>query len=152
MGFAGGDARGALIRRKAPTNAGIDRSLRPLRRTGGTRDLGLDVGACAKAGIEQAAHPQLFKRGGIFVHLLGLAHGRAIPGQPQPGQVLEDRVFEGGFAARVIDVFDAQQKLAASRARGALRDMRGIGVAEMQVACGARRESRFHDSSPLLQQ
>ena len=56
-------------------------------------------------------------------------------------QVLEDRRFKFGFTALAVDVLDAEQHRAARGFRSLGREQRRVGVAEMEVAVGAWRET-----------
>src|SRR3546814_8151340 len=70
-----------------------------------------------------------------------LAPHRAVPVEPQPGQILQDAVGELGPAAAGVDVLDAQQEMAARGARRLAGEQGRPGVSEMQPAGRARREA-----------
>ena len=61
-------------------------------------DLALDVRAGAKAGIDQSGAFEIAHHARVFIKILGLAAYGAFPGQSQPSQVVEDRLFEFGPA------------------------------------------------------
>src|SRR3546814_10450714 len=71
----------------------------------------------------------------------------AVPAQPQPGEVGEDRLDMLGAAARAVDILDPEQEPPAAGARGIMRADRREGVAEMQPPGRARREPR-DDAAP----
>src|SRR5437762_2339896 len=66
---------------------------------------------------------------------------RRFPGYPEPGEVLVDRRLEFRPAPGRVDVLDPQQEPAAGPAREVEIQQRRIGVAKMEVAVRARRES-----------
>ncbi len=115
-------------RGEAPAGAGIDR---PVRAMGGG-DAGGDIGAGAETGIEQAVGAQPIQRGVVSRQPVRLEHDLAVPGQPQPVQVAQDRIDMFGPAARAVDILDPQQEASAARAREIMRTDRGKGVACVQ--------------------
>src|SRR5262249_39011139 len=131
-----------LIRRYCAAGPGIDRTLGTVRRRAGAGDLGLDRGARAEAGIDEAHRLEPVERGAIVVEVLGLPAHRAVPIESKPGEALEDRDDEFLAAAGGIDVLDAQEEAPARRARRAPAHERRMRVAEMEAAGGARREAR----------
>ncbi len=136
--LAGSDAGIALVLRQPAARAWVARHAIGRVRSGGGL---LDVGAAAKAGVEQAARRQPIKRGAILGEVLRLHPHLAIPVEAEPGQVLEDRRGELRTAARPVDVFQAEQEPAAGLSRAAPGEQRAERVAEMQVAGGAWREA-----------
>src|SRR5690606_2740761 len=141
IGLAGGDARLALSRAQAPAGAGIDLPLEAVRGMAGGGDLRLDLSARAEAGIEQAALLQCFERGGVVAEMLRLDPHRLLPAQAQPGEVLEDRGGVFRAAARDVDILDAQQETTAGFSGARMGDPCRIGMAEMQIAGRAWRET-----------
>ena len=74
--------------------------------------------------------------------MVRLAAHRFFPINSEPMQVVEDRGLELRLAAGAIDVLDAEQETAAAFACDAMAEQGGTGVAEMEKACRAGRESR----------
>ena len=74
--------------------------------------------------------------------MVRLAAHRFFPINSEPMQVVEDRGLELRLAAGAIDVLDAEQETAACLARDAMTEQCRVGMAEMEKACRARRESR----------
>ena len=116
----------------------IDRALGAVRGRGRRGD----VGTRAEAGIEEFGSAQRAQRGAIGVEPHRLAHGRFVPGQAEPAQILADAFDERFAAAPGIDILDPQQEGATLPAREIVRRERGEGVAEMQPAGRTRREAR----------
>src|SRR5580698_8339817 len=104
-----------------------------MRRSGRLCDLADDVGAGAKAGIQQTSRDQLIQYGSVFRKMLRLHSHFVIPIETEPRQVLPDRGGELGAAACRVDILQAQQKLPAALSRTSPRDQRGECVAEMQI-------------------
>jgi hypothetical protein len=77
---------------------------------------------------------------------------RRFPGYPQPGEVFVDRRLEFRPAARRVDILDPQQESSADPAGQVEVQQRRIGVAKMEVAVRARRESEngWHDPPTLV--
>src|SRR5205085_6209036 len=135
-------ARFPFRRAQAAANAGIRRTHISLRRAAGPRDLGLDLATCAKAGIEQPHRVELRQRRAVIVEMLGLTADRPIPIEPEPAQILEDRLGVFRAAARVVDVLDAEQKAPARFARRAPSLQCRTHMAEMQIPGRAWRKPR----------
>ena len=116
---------------------------------GGARrgfDLGADVGAGAKTGIQQPHPVEPRQRSRVIGQTLGLAAHRLLPLeilQPltEPGQIIHNVLLELGPTAPHIDVLHTQQKPSAARARAVPGHQRRMGVAEMQVPAGAGGET-----------
>src|SRR3546814_5568973 len=76
--------------------------------------------------------------------MVGLAHRRAIPLEPEPVEV-GDRGGNMLFArAGAVDIVDAEQERAAGAVRGIVRQNRAIGVAEVEFAGRAGGEAGQH--------
>ena len=94
---------------------------------------GGDIRAGAEAGVNQAARAQLFERRFVVGAALRLDQHRLVPVEPEPAQVLVDAVDELGPAARLVEVLDPEQELAAAGARARVterpRCRRGRGAA-----------------------
>ena len=71
-----------------------------------------DIGAGAEAWIDQAAIAQPLERFGIDVRALRLDQHRFVPLQPEPAQILEDRVDKLGPAAGRVEILDPDQEFA----------------------------------------
>jgi hypothetical protein len=81
-----------------------------MRRTAGSRDLFLDLTACAEARVEDAHRLQPIERISVVVEMLGLLAHWAVPAQPEPGKIIEDRRSIFVAAASLIDVLKPEQK------------------------------------------
>jgi DNA-3-methyladenine glycosylase II len=92
--------------REMPAGAGVGAVLEPVRRLSG----GGDLGARAEAGINEALAFEPGQRGGVILEMLGLAADRALPVEPEPGEVLMDGGLEFGPGARAVDILDAQEE------------------------------------------
>src|SRR3546814_12668008 len=84
--------------------AGIDRAGRPMRRG----EAGGDIGAGAEAGIDEAPRLQRAKRRVIGAEMLRLAVERAVPIDPEPGEVGERRRDIGLARAAAVDIVDTE--------------------------------------------
>ena len=73
--------------------------------------------------------------------MFGLAPRGRLPFKPEPGAVFLDRCFELIPRAARIDILDAQQETPAALAREIEIEERRIGVAEVQMTIGRRREA-----------
>ena len=100
-----------------------------------------NVGACAEAGVDEALRFQPFERGFIFGAALGLNQDRLVPFETKPAHVFVDPADEFGPAARLIEVFDPKQELAAAFPRAGVPEHRAVGVSEMQPSGRRRREA-----------
>ena len=77
-----------LLHREVAAGAGIERSVGAMRRVGGGRDLALDLGAAAEAGIDQAALVELVQR--LAVGRRNVRTGDA-PRRPSRSPAISDR-------------------------------------------------------------
>ena len=139
---AGRDAIASLLHRQMPAGAGIERSVRPVRRVGRGRDLALDLGAAAEAGIDQAALVELVQHLAIVGEMFGLAAHLAVPVEAQPSQVGQDRRLVFALAAADVGVLDAHQEAAAGLARAMPAGPGRIGAeprCSSPVGLGAKR-------------
>ncbi len=73
---------------------------------------------------------------------LRLEHRFAVPAEPEPFEVRQDRVDMGPAAAGAVDILDPQQEAPAKRTCVRVRLHRRPGVAEVEPPGGAGRESR----------
>ena len=144
-GAALADFLGALGIGKGATGARIYRPFRPLRRI----ERAGDVGARAKARIDEPRRLEPAERRAIVLEMARLAPHIAVPVEPEPGQILEDRGDEFLAAAAFVDVLDAQEKAPALLARAAPGIERGKSVAQMQEPGRARREPRHQHGAAI---
>jgi hypothetical protein len=132
----------ALPRAEAAARPRIGQFGWRMRRTAGSRDLFLDLTACAEARVEDAHRLQPIKRISVVVEMLGLLTHRAVPAQPEPGKIIEDRRSIFVAAASLIDVLKPEQKPPPGAARCTPSFERRTDVTEMQVTRRARRKPR----------
>ena len=71
------------------------------------------------------------------------AAGALVPGEAQPGQILDERGDELRPAALCVGVLDAQQEAATVAARQQPVEQRGTRVTEVQLPRGTGREPRY---------
>ena len=109
---------------------------------------GGDVGAGAEAGIDEALLAKPLERCRVGRATLRLHQHRLGPLEPEPFQVREDAVDELGPAARLVEILDAQQELAAAFARADCAKHGAVSVAEMQPSGRRRREARDYHACP----
>ena len=74
--------------------------------------------------------------------MLGLAAHLSVPAEPQPGQIVTDRLGEFIAAALAIDILEPQQKPPAGAARRPPPFQRGADVSQMQIPGRAWGEPR----------
>jgi hypothetical protein len=84
----GARAIGGFAARSA--SAGIDRSIGAVRGGAAGGDLGRDRGTGAEAGVYEIERLQPVERGLVQMQALRLADHRAVPVDPEPGEVLLD--------------------------------------------------------------
>ena len=104
------------------------------------RTLPLQLTFGLKAGIDAARRLELIESHAVLGHAVDLAVG-AVMRQPQPLQVAINRLLEFLGRSRRIGIVDAQQKAAAMFLGEQPVQQRGAGIADMQQACGRRREA-----------
>lgn len=75
----------------------------------------------------------------------GLANGRVVPLDPEPGQVVFDFLVKLGAHAGVIDVLEAEEEATAIASREIVSDQGGVGVSEMKTSRRAGRKARGHE-------
>ena len=122
--------------------SGIDRTVRPVRRRAGARDLRPDLRAGAETGVDQPEPVEGGQRRRVVVHMLGLAPDSRLPAEAEPVEVFVDRRLEFGAAAAAIDILDPEQEFSAVRGvRVRVREQRRVSVAEMQEPARARGEA-----------
>ena len=145
MLVAGRHAIAPLLHREVAAGAGIERPVGTMRRVGRGRDLALDLGAAAEAGVDQAALVELVQHLAIGGEMFGLATHLAVPVEAQPFQIGQDRRLVFAPAAADVGVLDAHQEGAAGLTRAMPAGPGRIGGAQMQLAGRAGGKTR-HDA------
>ena len=140
---APGETVACFCRRERAAGSGIER--RAVRVALTIRGEG-DLRTAAKAGVDQAPLIEAGERRGIVVRVLALPARRRRKAKPEPGEVLDNGALELRFAARSVQIFNAQQHAAVDFGSDALIDERGIGVAEMKRSIRRRRKAEDGDS------
>ena len=88
--------------------------------------------ARAEAGIEQALFVERLQRRRVVGEMLGLPAHRFLEREPEPAEIVLDRLFVFGAASANVDVLDPQQEPATALLRRAMRRERRERVAQMQ--------------------
>src|SRR5262249_13192251 len=96
--------------------------------------VGRDVRARALAGIHEPLPAQASERGFVDGAALALPTAVLVGGDPQPVEILTNRLLVFATATLSIVIFDAQEHSATGRPRHAPHVERVYHVAEMQVA------------------
>src|SRR3546814_8171067 len=117
--------------------AGIDRAGRPMRRG----EAGGDIGAGAEAGIDEAPRLQRAKRRVIGAEMLRLAVERAVPIDPEPGEVGERRRDIGLARAAAVDIVDTEAETPSGAARGIVGEDRKSTRLNSSHSCASRMPS-----------
>src|SRR4051812_27358516 len=155
-GLSGGDAVRAFICTELLGRAGIERRTVgiawPVAARLALGDKPRDVGTAFETGIDERLRFQLANGRAISLELVGLAPHRFFPCDPEPRQILVDRLLEFRPASRRIDVLDAQQESPTHAARHFEVDQRGQRMPQMQIAIRRRRETEngLHGRHPRL--
>src|SRR5262245_3905425 len=97
-----------------------------------------DLGAAAKAGIDQAGCPQFLQRGGIKADTLRLDDRRAVEIEAQPLQILDDAFEKFWSAAARVEILDPDAERARACPSMGVTDDRRKSMAQVQAA-GRRR-------------
>ena len=100
-----------------------------------------DVGAGAKAGIDQAPRLQFVERRGVVRRSLRLDQRRLVGLDTEPGKILGDAGDEFSAAAGRIEILDPEEKLAAAPSCLSMAERRGQGVAEVKPTRGRGSKS-----------
>src|SRR3546814_5251009 len=79
--------------------------------------------------------------------MLRLAVERAVPIDPEPGEVGERRRDIGLARAAAVDIVDTEAETPSGAARGIVGEQRAIGVAEVELAGRTRRETGQHETA-----
>ena len=104
-----------------------------------------DLRTAAKAGVDQASAVQAGERRGIVVAMLALP-ARRREAKAKPREVVNDGGLKLRFAARSVQIFNAQQQVSVDFGSDALIDERGVGVAEMERPVWRGRKAEDGDS------
>ena len=86
--------------------------------------------------VEPLRQPRLLRSGDVTLGALALAHRTVVPRDPEPAQVVDDRLLPARDVPRSVRVVEAQQEPVAD---ATVRD-RAQGIADVQRARRARRE------------
>ena len=141
-GLAVGDAVVALLVGQMTADAGIEHlAAGSVRGPAGLLHLGPDLLARAKAGIDQITARQDRKCGLVGCEFVRLPADRHVGGDAEPGEVVDGGLLEGVEATGLVDVLDAQDEAASGAARRLPGEQGRIGVADVQIAGGAGRET-----------
>src|SRR4051794_37215559 len=104
-------------------------------------DIARDFAAALEARIDQPLALEFRERLAVGIEVLRLPPRWLFPRDPEPREILIDRLLELRPAAARIDILDAQQESSAKRARHLEIDQRRERVAKMQIAIRARCET-----------
>ena len=130
-------------RKKRAAGSGIER--RAVRVALPIRGAG-DLRTAAKAGVDQAPLIETGERPGVVVGVLALPARRRGKAKPEPGEVVDNGALQLRFAARSVQIFNAQQQVSVDFGSDALIDERGVGVAEMERPVWRGRKAEDGDS------
>jgi len=103
----------------------------------GCRDIG-EQPAAAAAGVQQTGTAQAGEHRGVEPPPLALADERAIPVEPKPAQIIQDRGFRVRAVARRIEIVDAKEPLPPLQAGDQPREQGCAQVAQVQGPRGGR--------------
>jgi hypothetical protein len=126
------------------------RAFGAMRGVGDVSEFLFDLASRAKTRIHRAKLSQRLQGGVICGESIGLSERRAIPIEAKPTQILLDAVVKLRPDAGDINVFEAQQKLAALFASNVACDFARENVAEVQPASGAWGETRSNHREERL--
>ena len=101
-----------------------------------------DLGARAKAGVDETLPVEPRQRRGVVVAMLALAAPRRGKAKSEPREVVDDRGLELRLAPGAVQVFNAQNQAPAGLGGEALVHERRIGVAEMERAVRRWRKAQ----------
>ena len=133
--------RAAAAAQPAPSaGARIDRPRRAMR----CRHRRGDIGAGAATGIDNAQRLEPIERLGISGTAFALPPHRGFPIDPEPGEIIKDRRFIFGAAARGIDILDPHQEAPAVRPGQPPASQRRQRMAAVEPPGGRRGKAR-HD-------
>ena len=125
---AAGHSVARFCRGERATSSGIERrAIRIALTIGGSRDLR----TAAKARVDKPLPVESRHRRRVVVAMLALPARRG-KAKPEPREVVDNGGLELRFAARPVQIFNAQQHASVAFGGDALIDERGIGVAEMK--------------------
>lgn len=100
-----------------------------------------DVGAGAKAGIDQALFPQPTQGLTVKRGALGLDDRLTVPADAEPFEVLENAVDKFRPAAAGVEILDPEAELAAARPGLDMAQNGRIGMPEVEAARRRRGET-----------
>ena len=140
---AAGETVACFCRGERAAGSGIER--RAVRVALPIRGAG-DLRTAAKTGVDQALLIEAGERRGVVVGMLALPARRRRKAKPEPGEVLDNGALELRFAARSVQIFNAQQHASVDFGSDAVIDERGVGMAEMKRSVRRRREAEDGES------
>ena len=110
------------------------------------RHMRLDLGAGQEGRVDQPAPPETIKRRPMPGDMTGLPPHRLFPIETEPVEILVDLRLVFGAAAGRIDILDPEKEASTDVTRHVEIENRRQGMAEMELAIRARRESEdgFH--------
>jgi hypothetical protein len=135
---AAGETVACFCRGKRAAGSGIER--RAVRVALPSRGSG-DLRTAAKAGVDQAPLIEAGERRRVIVAMLALPARRG-KAKPEPREVVNNRGLKLRFAARAVQIFNAQQHASVDFGSDAFIHQRGIGVAEMERSVWRRRKAQ----------
>ena len=141
--FASREAVACFRPRERAAGSGIER--RAVRGALPVRGAG-DLRTAAKAGVDQAPLIESGERPGVVVGVLALPARRRGKAKPEPREVVDNCGLKLRFAARSVQIFNAQQQVSVDFGSDALIDERGVGVAEMERPVWRGRKAEDGDS------
>lgn len=140
MEGAGIQKRGTAGRQHLAARPRMARPVGSVWRFGGARNLRCNVRPRTETGIDKSLVCEPGERVAIKGEAGGLPANRLLPIEPEPAQILKNRLHEFFAGAAGIEILDAEEKAASSR-RFACHDRRK-GVAKMQITCWTGCEAR----------
>ena len=108
------------------------------------RDTNTGAGATEAFTPDDKAEPQVLQalqRAGVDLRARALEDGPLVPGEPKPGEVVDQRLGDAGALRTGVEVFDAQHHLPATGPRGEPCHKRGEGVAQVHPPGGGGRKA-----------
>ena len=140
--FAPGEAVARFRWRERAARSGIER--RAVRVALSVRGAG-DLRTAAKAGVDQASLIEAGERRRVVIAMLALP-ARRREAKAKPREVVDNGGLKLRFAARSVQIFNAQQHASVDFGSDAVIDERGVGMAEMKRSVRRRREAEDGES------